>query len=164
MTRRQPMKLLSWSIGHRPRRLFLEGHPCLSLFNPSTFFSLSSFSRYSRSLSLSARVFFAGTRARGRMTAEPIRTTPIGFARRRSDRRPPMGTMLTDDVPAERLDQLIAQANPRLAWRRRRFSDFLHGYLTLAQHIQLQAKCLRVFGPRWREAIAKEEPWHINRP
>ena len=25
-------------------------------------------------------------------------------------------------------------------------------------------KCLRVFGPRWREEIAKEEPWHRNRP
>jgi hypothetical protein len=42
-----------------------------------------------------------------------------------------MDTMLIDDVPSERLDQLIARANLRLAWRLR-FSDFLHGHLTLA--------------------------------
>jgi hypothetical protein len=74
-----------------------------------------------------------------------------------------MGTMLIDDVPSERLDQLVAQTNLRLAWRLQ-FSDFLRGHLTLAQRTQLQAKCLRVFGPRWQEAIAKEKPWHINRP
>jgi hypothetical protein len=74
-----------------------------------------------------------------------------------------MGTMLIDDVPSERLDQLVEQTNLRLAWRLR-FSDFLRGQMTLAQLIQLHAMCLRVFGPHWREAIAKEKPWHINRP
>lgn len=74
-----------------------------------------------------------------------------------------MGTMLIDDVPSERVDQLIARANLRSAWRLR-FSDCPDGHLTFAQHARLEALCLRVFGPRWQEAIAKEEPWHINRP
>lgn len=74
-----------------------------------------------------------------------------------------MRTMLRDNVPSERLDQLIARANLRSAWRLR-FSDFLRGHLALAQHIQREALCLRVFGSRRQEAIAKEEPWHINRP
>ena len=74
-----------------------------------------------------------------------------------------MCTMLINDVPSERPDRLIARANLRLAWRLR-FSDFLRGHLTLAQRTRLQAMCLQVFGPRWQEAIAKEEPWHINRP
>ena len=73
-----------------------------------------------------------------------------------------MGTMLIEDIASERLEQLIEQANLRVAWRLR-FSDFLRGHLTLAQHTQLQAKCLRVFGPRWLEVLAKEEPWHRNR-
>ena len=74
-----------------------------------------------------------------------------------------MGTMLIDDVPSERLDQLIARANLQSA-RRLRFSDFPHGHLTLAQRTRLEAMCLRVFGPRRQEALAKEEPWLINRP
>ncbi len=74
-----------------------------------------------------------------------------------------MGTMLIDDVPSERLDQLVARANLRFAWRMR-YAGFLRGQLTLAQHSQLQAMCLRAFGSHWQEAIAKEEPWHINRP
>jgi hypothetical protein len=74
-----------------------------------------------------------------------------------------MGTMLINDIAAERRDQLVAQMNLRLAWRLR-FSNFLRGHLTLAQRTQLQAMCLRVFGPRGQEAIAKEKPWHIKRP
>lgn len=67
-----------------------------------------------------------------------------------------MDKMLIDDVASERLDQLreqVERANLRLAWRMR-FWNFLHGRLTLAQHSQLQAECLRVFGPRWREEIS----------
>ena len=74
-----------------------------------------------------------------------------------------MDTMLIDDVPSERPDQLIALANLQSAWRLR-FSDFLRGHLALAQHTQLEAMCLRVFDSRRQEATAKEEPWHINRP
>ena len=67
-----------------------------------------------------------------------------------------MGTLLKDDVDPDLLDQLIARANLRSALRLR-FSDFLHGRLTLAKHDQLQAECLRVFGPRWREEIEEED-------
>jgi hypothetical protein len=74
-----------------------------------------------------------------------------------------MGTMLIDDVAPEILDPLVEQDNLRLAWRIR-FSNFIRGPLTLPQHAQLQAERLRVFGPHWREEIAKEEPWHRNRP
>jgi len=67
-----------------------------------------------------------------------------------------MGTMLIDDLGSDILDQQIERANLRLAWRMR-YSDFPHGQLTLAQWCQLKAKCLRVFGPRWRQEIEKDD-------
>jgi hypothetical protein len=73
-----------------------------------------------------------------------------------------MSTMLIDDIAHEMLDPLVEQENLRLAWRMR-FFGFSRCPLTLAQRAQLQATCLRVLGPRWREDIAKEEPWHRNR-
>lgn len=74
-----------------------------------------------------------------------------------------MGTKLLDDGLSDRPDQLITRVNLRLVWRLW-CSDFLHGLLTLAPYSQRQAMYLRVFGPRRQEAIAKEEPWHVNRP
>jgi hypothetical protein len=67
-----------------------------------------------------------------------------------------MGTMLIDDLSSDVLNQQMERANLRLAWRMR-FSDFHHAQLTLAQRCQLQAKCLRVFGPRWRQEIEEDD-------
>ena len=67
-----------------------------------------------------------------------------------------MDAMRIGDLPSARLDCLIAQANLRLAWRMR-FSDFLHGRLTLAQYAQLQAECFRAFGSHWEDEILPDE-------
>ena len=67
-----------------------------------------------------------------------------------------MSTLLIDDIPPDRLEQLLEQMNLRLAWRMR-FSGFLHGRLSPAQQAQLQARCLRVLGPRWEQEIATED-------
>lgn len=73
-----------------------------------------------------------------------------------------MGTMLRDDIDLAMLDQFIERANLRSAWRTRD-SNFLNGRLTPAKEAHLRAECLRVFGPRWEEEIAKEQPWYIHK-
>ncbi len=60
-----------------------------------------------------------------------------------------MDTLLIDDLDI--LDQQIERANLRLAWRMQFWG------LTPAQRCQLQAKCLRVFGPRWQQEIGKDD-------
>jgi len=60
-----------------------------------------------------------------------------------------MGTLLLDDL--DMLDQQIERANLRLAWHTRLWS------LTPAQLCQLQAACLRAFGPHWQQEIEKDE-------
>ncbi len=72
-----------------------------------------------------------------------------------------MGTMLKDDIDPAMLDQFIERVNLRSAWRAR-VSNILHGHLSPAAEAHLQAECLRVFGPRWEEDIAKENPWHVK--
>ncbi len=67
-----------------------------------------------------------------------------------------MNTLLIGDLALDILDQQIERANLRLAWRMR-FSVFPHGELTPTQHRQLQAECLRVFGPRWQQEIEKDD-------
>jgi len=67
-----------------------------------------------------------------------------------------MGTLLIGDLALDMLNQQIERANLRLAWRMR-FSGFPHGQLTPTQHCQLQAECLRVFGPRWQQEIVKDD-------
>ena len=62
-----------------------------------------------------------------------------------------MDTLLIDDLSSDVLDQQMERANLRLAWRMR------FGGLTTVQLCQLQAACLRVFGPRWRQEIEKDD-------
>jgi hypothetical protein len=67
-----------------------------------------------------------------------------------------MDMLLIGDLALDTLDQQIERANLRLAWRMR-FSGFPHGQLTPAQHGQLRAECLRVFGPRWQQEIGQDD-------